>query len=228
MSSAFPPASPVRGLYGITPEWDDIDRLVDGITSAFRGGMQVLQFRRKLASGDRKLAEARRLKDLCDRLGIVYIINDDWRLALDVGATGVHLGRDDGDLAPVRAQVGQGMLIGASCYNELALAESAVREGADHVAFGAVFTSPTKPLAVRAPLSCLTAARDLRLPPNGADARRPAVVAIGGITPENAPSVVAAGADALAVISALFETDDIEATARAFSRAFASSASTPI
>ena len=220
-SARLAAASPMHGLYGITPEWDDTDRLIAAVTAGVRGGLRVLQFRRKNLTPAQKQVQALALCDACTRLGIPLLINDDWRLALDVGAAGVHLGREDGDIADVRRQIGNDLLIGASCYNDIALAEAALAAGADHVAFGAVFSSPTKPAAVNAPLSLLTRARKLRVSQDDAHSPiRPALVAIGGITPANAASVVAAGADALAVISALFEADDIEATARAFSQAF--------
>ncbi|VCU70058.1 Thiamine-phosphate synthase [Pigmentiphaga humi] len=208
----------VAGLYGITPEWDDTGRLLEAVEAAARGGMRVLQLRRKEAAPAKRLEQARALREACARLGLVLIVNDDWRLALDVGADGVHLGRDDGDIAHARQAGGAGLLIGASCYNEPERARAALAAGADHVAFGAVFDSPTKPAAVHAPLSCLAEARRLRLPGTGV---RPPVVAIGGITPQNAPLAAQAGADALAVITALFGAADIEATARAFSQAWA-------
>jgi thiamine-phosphate pyrophosphorylase len=138
------------------------------------------------------------------------VVNDDVELALAVDAAGVHLGRDDGDLTPARRRLGSGQLLGASCYDRLELAEDAVGAGADYIAFGSMFASPTKPAAVRAPLALLGAARRLGVP----------VVAIGGITLENAPAAIAAGADAVAVITALFDAGDIAARARAFSDLF--------
>jgi len=215
MSAA--PAHPLRGLYGITPEWDDTPRLLAAVEAAARGGMRAVQLRRKLAAPAKRLEQARALRSACDRLGVILIVNDDWRLAIEAGADGVHLGRDDGDIAQARQAGGPALLIGASCYDEPGRARAALAAGADHVAFGAVFDSPTKPAAVRAPLSCLTEAHELRLPGGG----RPAVVAIGGITPANARQAAAAGADALAVITALFGADDIEAAARAFGPAWA-------
>ncbi|WP_233146161.1 thiamine phosphate synthase [Pigmentiphaga sp. NML080357] len=212
-------ASPMRGLYGITPEWDDTARLVAAVEAAARGGLRAVQLRRKEAGAAKRLEQARALRTACDRLGVVLIVNDDWRLALDAGADGVHLGRDDGDIAQARRAGGPALLIGASCYNEPERARAALAAGADHVAFGAVFDSPTKPAAVRAPLSCLAEARRLRLPGDGQPIR-PAIVAIGGITPANARQAVAAGADALAVITALFGAADIEAAARAFGQAW--------
>jgi thiamine-phosphate pyrophosphorylase len=143
---------------------------------------------------------------------VPLIVNDDLWLALEVDAAGVHLGRDDGDLAAARGRLSFGKLLGASCYDRLDHAARAVAAGADYVAFGSVFASPTKPAAVRAPLTLFgEAKRRLGVP----------LVAIGGITLENARAVVEAGADSLAVITALFEADDIAARARGFTALFA-------
>ena len=124
----------------------------------------------------------------------------------ELGAGGAHLGRDDGDLGGARARLGS-RILGASCYNDLALARAAVATGADYVAFGSMFGSPTKPQAVRAPLALLGDAKTLGVP----------LAAIGGITLENAPQLIAAGADLLAVISDLFDAADIRARVRRFS-----------
>jgi len=206
-----------RGLYGITPQWDDIDRLLDAVRAATRGGMRALQWRHKTASPiDLPLSQPRReqahaVVQLCRELGVVSIINDDWRLAIEINADGVHLGRDDGDIAVVRQNLGSTKLLGVSCYDEIERARAASIAGADYVAFGAIYPSPTKPTAVHAPLARLTEARALLRPT--LPGPRPAVVAIGGITPANAGPVVAAGADAIALISGLFEADDIESAA---------------
>ncbi|MEN7520418.1 thiamine phosphate synthase, partial [Bordetella pertussis] len=154
---------------------------------------------------------------LCRELGVVFLVNDHWKLALDVGADGAHLGRDDADPATVRAQAGAGLLLGVSCYNDLRRADALLAAGADYVAFGTVFASPTKPEAVHAPLQTLTEARARVL---ACPAPRPAVVAIGGITPANVSQVAQAGADSAAVISGLFEAPDIQAAARACAAAF--------
>src|SRR5690606_2016065 len=106
-----------RGLYGVTPEWDDIDRLVEAVRQAAAGGMTALQLRRKTATEPQRAAQARLLAPLCRELGVVFLVNDHWRLALDVGADGAHLGRDDGDLAQARHEVGPGFILGASCYD---------------------------------------------------------------------------------------------------------------
>ena len=205
------PARLPAGLYGITPEWDDTDRLLDAIRAAARGGMRVLQLRRKTVSLPYKHLQARDVGDLCRSLGVAFLLNDHWRLALECGADGVHLGRDDGDLAAVRASAGPGLLIGASCYDEIDRARLALQAGADYIAFGAVYPSPTKPQAVRAPLALLGQGRRLA---EAMPAPRPAVVAIGGITPDNAAPVVEAGADAIALVTGLFEAPDVEAAAR--------------
>ncbi|VFR93901.1 Thiamin-phosphate pyrophosphorylase [plant metagenome] len=211
-SPATPATRLPRGLYGITPEWDDTDRLLAAIRAAARGGLRTLQLRRKTVSLPFKHQQAIAVRDVCRELGVVFILNDHWRLAQELGADGVHLGREDGDLALVRQSVGDSLLIGASCYDDIGRARELLDAGADYVAFGAVYPSPTKPQAVRAPLSLLGEARSLT---DALPAPRPAVVAIGGITPDNAAAVAEAGADALALISGLFEAPDVEAAARA-------------
>jgi thiamine-phosphate pyrophosphorylase len=198
----LPPVK-LRGLYAITPEGGDLERRV---RLALEGGVALLQYRRKT----RDAVEARAIVKLAREFRVPLIINDDVPLALELGADGVHLGRDDGDLAAARRRLG-GKLLGASCYDNAALARSAVQAGADYVAFGSVFASPTKPAAVRAPLSLFKEARPLGVP----------LAAIGGITLENAPQLVAAGADLLAVISDLFDASDIRQRARDYGKLFA-------
>jgi thiamine-phosphate pyrophosphorylase len=206
-----------QGLYGVTPEWDDTDHLVHAVRQAAAGGMRTLQLRRKNATPEHRLAQARALADVCRELGLIFIVNDHWSLALEAGADGVHLGRDDDDPASVRRAAGSKLLIGASCYDNYALALLMIAADVDYVAFGAVYPSPTKPHAVRAPLALLTQIRTtLSSGPNP----RPAVVAIGGITPGNALPVVQAGADAIAVITGLFEAADVADAARRCQAAF--------
>lgn len=193
----------LRGLYAITPE--NLERVADAVGS---GALCALQYRNKPADAAQRLREARALAQLCRVHGVPLIVNDDIELALAVEAAGVHLGRADGDLAAARARL-PGRLLGASCYDRLDLARRAVAAGADYVAFGSVFASPTKPAAVRAPLALF--AHHLRVPK----------VAIGGITLNNAPQVVAAGADCLAVITDLFDAPDVAARARQYAKLFA-------
>ncbi len=202
------------GLYGVTPEWDDTERLMRAVRQAADGGMRALQLRRKNVSDAVRAEQARALAPLCRELGVVFLINDDWRLALQVGADGAHVGRDDDSLARIRAEVGPDLILGGSSYDDLARARELLDAGADYIAFGAMFASQVKPDTVRAPLSVLTEARALV---EERDAPRPAVVAIGGITPDNAALVAAAGADSLAVITGLFEAPAIRAAAAACS-----------
>ena len=168
----------------------------------------MLQYRRK---GRQHIDEAKTLARMCRERSVPFIVNDDVTLALEVDADGVHLGRDDGELVAARAKLG-GRLLGASCYDSLATARTAVAAGASYVAFGSVFPSSTKPAAVRAPLTLFREARSLGVP----------LVAIGGITLQNAPQLLAAGADCAAVISDLFDAQDIAARARAYGMLFQS------
>jgi thiamine-phosphate pyrophosphorylase len=206
-----------RGLYGITPEWDDADRLDHAVRAAARGGMTALQLRIKTATPTWRKALAIQLRDTCREVGVVFMINDDWRLALEIGADGVHVGREDDATERVRRAIGPDLLLGVSCYADPALATKHLAHHVDYIAFGAMFASQTKPLAPPAPLSVLVAGKGLcqALP-----APRPAVVAIGGIGVAQAASVIAAGADSLAVVGGLFAAPNIEETARAFSAKF--------
>ncbi|HYR36403.1 MAG TPA: thiamine phosphate synthase [Burkholderiales bacterium] len=193
----------LRGLYAITPEGGDVERKV---RLALEGGVALLQYRRK----KKDERQARAIVRLAREFGVPVIINDDVALALELGADGAHLGRDDGDLASARRRLG-GKLLGASCYNDARLAHAAVQAGADYIAFGSVFASPTKPAAVRAPLALFGQAKHLGVP----------LAAIGGITLDNAPSLIAAGADLLAVISDLFDAPDLRQRARDYGKLFA-------
>jgi thiamine-phosphate pyrophosphorylase len=196
----------LRGLYAITPEAADADTLLRQVSAALEGGIAALQYRRKNRAG---MHEAAALAALCRRSGVPFIVNDDLALALACGADGLHLGREDGDIAAARIKLGDRVL-GVSCYDSIDAARAAVAAGADYVAFGSVFASPTKPGAVRAPLSLFAQARALGVP----------LVAIGGITLENAPQLLAAGADGLAVISDLFDAPDVRDRARAYGKLF--------
>ena len=203
----------LRGLYAITPDEANAAELEAAVAKLFAAaarGCAALQYRNKSAEAAVRLEQALRLANLAHRHRVPFIVNDDVQLAIAVDADGVHLGRDDGDVGAARAAL-PGKLLGVSCYDSIAGARIAVAAGADYVAFGSVFPSATKPGAVRAPLRLFTEARPLGVP----------LVAIGGITPQNAAAVLHAGADALAVISALFDAPDIGARAREFARLFA-------
>ena len=201
----------LRGLYAITPDIADRRRLRDLVGQALEGGIAALQYRCKSLPSSQRLEEATAFAALCRTKGTPMIVNDDPGIAIAADADGAHLGKDDGDLATARATL-VGKLLGASCYDSLDAARAAVTAGADYVAFGSVFSSPTKPAAVRAPLALFARARSLGVP----------LAAIGGITLENAPQLIAAGADALAVISDLFDAPDVAARARAYGKLFRS------
>jgi thiamine-phosphate pyrophosphorylase len=195
----------LRGLYAITPDIEDIAMLVAKVAAAIAGGAQAIQYRNKAASPSLRRKQAAMLARVCGGGGALFIVNDDVALAREVGAAGVHLGEDDGDIGRARERLGEDMLIGVSCYNDLARAKRLVAEGADYVAFGSFHLSPTKPGARRAEPALLRRAKTLRVP----------VVAIGGITAANGRELVEAGADALAVISAVFDHDKLADVTRA-------------
>ena len=202
----------ISGLYAVTPDIADTPALIVVAEAALAGGARLLQYRNKQAPATLRLAQARALLGPCRKHRVPLIINDHLDLALAVEADGLHLGADDGALEAARARLGPGRILGASCYDRLEAALEAERLGANYVAFGSFFPSGVKPGAVRAPRALLRdAKRRLTVP----------VVAIGGITLENAPELIAAGADGVAVISALFDADDVGAAARRFSALFA-------
>lgn len=198
------PSNPLQlaGLYAITPGWNDTRRLLDVTEAILKAGCRLVQYRNKQTSDCHRQEQAVALRGLTRQHSAGLIINDDLDLALFCEADGVHLGEDDGQLAAARLRLdaaGPGKILGASCYQSLPLALSAARAGADYLAFGSFFASPTKPQAKRADPALIAAAKsETGLP----------LCAIGGITPDNAGSLIAAGADMLAVISALYDAPD--------------------
>lgn len=200
-------ADGIRGLYVLTdPGLIPDAGLVDRVEQAIAGGAVAVQYRDKRSGYRGHLDRTRALRELTRRLGALLIINDDPGLAAQVDADGVHLGRDDPDPEAARELVGR-RIIGVSCYDDFDRALEAQDRGADYVAFGSFYPSPTKPGAVAADLDLLRRARrELRLP----------VVAIGGVTPDNGATLIAAGADALAVASAVFGADDPRRAAQRF------------
>ncbi|NOT20732.1 MAG: thiamine phosphate synthase [Sideroxydans sp.] len=201
----------IQGLYAITPDLADTNELLRKVRLALRGGARVLQYRNKFADAALQLRQASALRDLTREFNITFIVNDDAALAAQIDADGVHLGGEDGSVAAARALLGETKLIGVSCYNRAPLALAAVQQGADYVAFGAFFPSSVKPEAVKAEVSMLRGARhEIHVP----------IVAIGGITQQNGAELVQAGADSLAVISALWDAPDIEQAAKEFSTLF--------
>lgn len=201
----------LRGLYAITPDEPDFGRLRAMVGEALAGGTPLVQFRDKVSGQAERERRAASLAELCRHRGARLIVNDSVELALHCGADGVHLGESDGDPEWARSRLGPSALIGVSCYADFARAREMVGQGADYVAFGAVFPSSTKPAARRVDLGALAAERPGVSVP---------VAAIGGITLENAPQVIAAGVDLLAVITDLFGAPDIMARARQYQSLF--------
>lgn len=200
----------LRGLYAITPETDDLGGLLGLVRLALDGGARLVQYRAKRRDPQFRQRQAKAVLALCRERDVPFIVNDDLELAAAIDADGVHLGREDVDARAARLLLPDAIL-GISCYDDPALAVAAAEAGADYAAIGSVFASPTKPGAIRARLPAVTEARRLSGIP---------IAAIGGITPANAAQAVAAGADMLAVISALFEAADVASAARALSRPF--------
>lgn len=200
----------LRGVYLITPDTLDSDGLLAATAPLLAAGPALLQYRNKLADAPLRLAQASALQALCAAHGVPLLINDDAALAHAVGAAGVHLGEDDGDIAAARQLLGPAAIIGASCYDDPALGRRAVAAGASYVAWGAFFPSTTKPNARRAHPGLLREGAALGVPQ----------VAIGGLTPDNAGQLVSAGADLLAVISSVYAAPDPVAALRAYQACF--------
>lgn len=197
--------SKLSGLYAIADAELLGNKLERAVDDCLRGGAELVQLRDKINLSGKKSDLARNILGLCRKYSALLIVNDDVELAKNIGADGVHLGRHDMPLVQARDKLGDGAIIGVSCYNQLQLAIKAERDGANYIAFGSVFPSPTKPRAVHAPINLISMARQtLNLP----------ICAIGGINEENMAYVVRAGADMAAVLSALFISTDIRQKTR--------------
>jgi len=202
----------IKGLYAITDTANlSSELMLTRTEEILRAGAKLLQYRNKQANENTRIAEAEQILDLCRKYSVPLIINDDIALALQTGADGVHLGKTDSSIADAREHLGDKAIIGCSCYNDLDRAQQAAKSGADYIAFGAFFSSPTKPEAAHAtPDIIQTAKLKFKLP----------VVAIGGITPENGQSLIEAGADMLAVISGLYASNDPFNTTKQYIKMF--------
>ena len=201
----------LTGLYAITdPELLPGKQLFTGVESALAGGARVIQYRDKQATDLERLRNALSLRSLTRQFGASFLINDDLDLCLRADADGVHLGKADGDIAYARQRLGSDRLLGVTCHSDLNYARHSVALGVDYCAFGRMFSSVTKPHAPHCPLEVLREA--VKLPCS--------TIAIGGITLANAPTLVAAKVDMIAVIHGLFGQDDIESVARSFSALF--------
>jgi len=201
---------PVSGLYAITPAENSTRRLLKLAESVLEQGIAAMQYRNKGGDPTLRLEQALGLKLTCLVYGVPLIVNDDVELARAIQADGVHLGSSDGDPRAARDELGPDALIGVSCYASLDRAQAARAQGADYLAFGAFFDSPSKPAAARADPSILRDAKPLGLP----------LVAIGGIRPDNVHTLRAAGADLIAVISGLWSAPDPSEAASAYIAAF--------
>jgi len=205
---------PLAGVYALTPDDNLLPRLVALVESALQGGVRWVQYRNKSAPPSLRRSEASTLLKVCNAHGAKLIVNDDVWLAVEIGAHGAHVGRDDlpgGRLEAARQALGPHRILGVSCYDDLEWAAAAVAAGADYIAFGSLFPSQTKPHAQRCSLDVIRLAKQrLEVP----------VVGIGGITMQNAPQVIEAGADMVAVLSGLFDAMDIRQQAEKFSKLF--------
>jgi thiamine-phosphate pyrophosphorylase len=204
----------LRGLYAVTdtPLLSD-GRLLPWVDAALAGGARLLQYRDKSDDTQRRREEAAAMKSLCDYYGAYLIINDDLALAAELGV-GLHLGRDDGSLREARRELGRDAIIGATCHASPEFAEQAAAAGASYLAFGRFFQSVTKPGAPSAtPVLLEQIRRRFSLP----------LVAIGGVTLHNAPQLIGAGADLVAVVNGLFGAPspaEVERRARGFTELF--------
>ena len=197
----------IRGLYAITPNEADTGKLVRMVESTLGAGTRLLQYRNKTADAALRREQLRALVPLCEGYSCTLVVNDDWPAAIELGIGAVHIGGEDGDAAAVREAVGPDVILGVSCYASLERA-AAVVPYADYLAFGSVFPSKTKPQAVSAALGLIGEARRFAKP----------VVAIGGIDAENVDLTIEAGADAVAVIGALFGAENVQKATTALVR----------
>jgi thiamine-phosphate pyrophosphorylase len=201
----------ISGLYAVTPDTGDTSGLLEKVEAALAGGARLLQYRNKTASAALRLTQGRALLALCWEFQVPLIINDHLELALALDADGLHVGGEDGSASEARRRLGPDKILGVSCYGQIDNAHSAVDAGATYVAFGGFYPSKVKPGATRTPIEMLGEAKQaLKVP----------IVAIGGITLDNAPALLAAGADSVAVISALFDAPDIRGVAKNFGKLF--------
>jgi thiamine-phosphate pyrophosphorylase len=201
----------IQGLYAITPDTFNTELLCEKVTYVLRGGATLVQYRNKSADASLRLRQATALLALCRSFNVPLIINDHLDLCAQIDAEGLHLGATDCDLGAARRLLGEHKILGASCYNRVDLVVQAEAAGASYAAFGACFSSDTKPEAVNAPFSLFAEAKQKTTIP---------LVAIGGITLENATQAIEAGASAIAVVGALFEAEDIAATSQQFTHLF--------
>lgn len=204
----------LKGLYIVTPDWDDTAKLVAVSEQALKGGAALLQYRHKTADAALRLQQATLLLALCRQYERPFIINDHVDLCLALDADGIHVGGTDASVAEIRARVGPNKIVGASCYGSMEMAHDAVLLGASYVAFGGFYPSKVKKYEVSTQASIVTNAKAAIALPN---------VVIGGMTVKNAAPLVAAGADMVAAISSVYLAADPSAAAREFVALFSDS-----
>ena len=196
-----------RGLYLVTPDWDDTEKLLRISEQALQGGAVMLQYRHKTASAAQALEQAGALLTLCRRYGVPMIVNDNVELCMAIDADGMHVGGTDAAVATVRSALGDEKIVGASCYGSLELAQQAAAAGASYLAFGGFYPSQVKQYAVGTPPELIAQVKQaIALP----------VVVIGGMSLGNAAPLIAQGADMVAVISAVYAAAEPQAAAQAF------------
>ena len=201
----------MKGLYLVTPDWDDTDALIKATETALSVGIGLLQYRHKTANGELRLEQASVLLKLCRQHNVPFIINDHIDLCIALDADGIHVGGTDASVAVVRTLIGKDKILGASCYGDFALAEQAQIAGASYVAFGGFYPSRVKKYEVSTPAAIVSKAKSqLTLP----------VCVIGGMTPDNAKPLVKEGADMVAAISSVYSADDIATAVREFAALF--------
>ncbi len=202
----------MRGLYLVTPNWDDTARMVEVTAAALEAGAAMVQYRHKDASPELRREQGAALLALCRRYSRPFIVNDHLALCLTLGADGLHVGGTDMSVAAARAELGPDKIVGASCYGDLRLAHAAWRAGASYVAFGGFYPSPVKKYSfTTAPAIVAEARAQIDLP----------VVVIGGMTPENAAPLVDLGADMVAAITSVYAAADPAAATRQFDTLYA-------
>ncbi|MYM85263.1 thiamine phosphate synthase [Duganella sp. FT50W] len=203
----------MHGLYLVTPNWDDTDRLLSVTEQALQAGpVALLQYRHKEAGPAQRAEQAAALQALCRRHRVPFLINDFVDLCQQLDADGVHLGGTDAEVGAVRAQLGAGKIIGASCYGDLPRAIAAQQAGASYVAFGGFYPSRVKQYAVTTPPAILGQASEvIRVP----------MVVIGGMTPHNAAPLVAGGAHMVAAISSVYQAESVAQAVDQFNALFA-------
>jgi thiamine-phosphate pyrophosphorylase len=201
----------MKGLYLVTPDWDDTEALIKATEIALSAGVGLLQYRHKTATGELRLEQASALLKLCRQYNVPFIVNDHIDLCIALDADGIHVGGTDASVAVVRTLIGKDKILGASCYGDFALAEQAQIAGASYVAFGGFYPSRVKKYEVSTPASIVSKAKsELTLP----------VCVIGGMTPENAQPLVQEGADMVAAISSVYSAEDIATAVRDFAALF--------